>query len=195
MKRVYVFWDNSNIFIGAQAARKRDRLPTYGVRVEFENLFKLALAGRRLARGYCVGSVPPEAWTVWQELARKTGIRPELFERGTGSGTEQAVDQALQVHMLRAMADEVEPQLAVLLTGDGKGYLDGVGFHADLERMHSRGWGIEVVSWRDTCAHRLREWAGEVGAFIALDDYLESVTYDQGLTGAKPLNMKRRPRA
>lgn len=42
-------------------------------------------------------------------FAKKTGIQPELFERGSISRTEQAVDQALQVHILRALADVDEP--------------------------------------------------------------------------------------
>ncbi len=90
--------------------------------------------------------------------------------------------------------DEPEPQIAVLLTGDGKGFYDGVGFHADLERMHKRGWGIEVLSWDDTCAGALKRWASEVGCFIRLDDFIPSIVFEQGLTHARPLNMKSRPR-
>jgi len=167
---------------------------TNGIRIEFENLLKLAIAGRPLARGHCVGSVPPEVWAVWDKLARKTGIRPELFERGAESGREQAVDQALQVQMLRTAMDESDPQIAVLLTGDGKGFRDGVGFHADLERMHKRGWGIEVLSWEDTCAGALKRWAADVGCFIPLDDYIANIVFEQGITTASPLNMKKRPR-
>ncbi|MDP1632506.1 MAG: NYN domain-containing protein [Caulobacter sp.] len=194
MKRVHVFWDNSNIFIGAQVALQKRNMRSSGIRIEFENLLKLAIAGRRLASGHCVGSVPPEVWAVWDKLARKTGIKPELFERGAESGKEQAVDQALQVQMLRTAMDEREPQIAVLLTGDGKGFRDGVGFHADLERMHKRGWGIEVLSWEDTCAGALKRWASEVGCFVRLDDYIPSIVYEQGITTAQPLNMKKRPR-
>lgn len=194
MKRVHIFWDNSNIFIGAQAALQKRGQRTNGIRIEFENLLKLALAGRPLAKGHCVGSVPPEVWEVWDRLARKTGIKPELFERGAESGKEQAVDQALQVQMLRAAMDEAEPQIAVLLTGDGKGFRDGIGFHADLERMQKRGWGIEVLSWDDTCAGALKRWATEVGCFIRLDDFMPSIVFEQGITTAQPLNMKRRPR-
>ena len=194
MKKVHVFWDNSNIFIGAQAALQKHGTWSGGIRIEFENLLKLAIAGRPLASGHCVGSVPPEVWAVWDKLARKTGIKPELFERGAESGKEQAVDQALQVRMLRAAMDESEPQIAVLLTGDGKGFRDGVGFHADLERMQKLGWGIEVLSWEDTCAGALKRWAAEVGHFIRLDDYIESIVFEQGISTAKPLNMKKRPR-
>jgi hypothetical protein len=47
--------------------------------------------------------------------------------------------------MLRALADASDPQIAVLLTGDGQGFEEGAGFHADLERMYQKGWGRGVA--------------------------------------------------
>jgi hypothetical protein len=88
-------------------------------------------------------------------LREKTGIVPELYERGGLSGGEQGLDQCLQVHMLRAISDNADPHVAVLLTGDGAGYDDGVGFHADTERMHAAGWAIEVLSWEHSCRLRI----------------------------------------
>jgi hypothetical protein len=194
-RKVYVFWDNSNIFIGAQKTFEVvGRAYPKGARIEFGNLMKLAHANRQVGGGFCVGSVPPELARVWEAMRKKTGIRLELFERGADSRTEQAVDQALQVHMLRAMTDEAYPQIAVLLTGDGKGYRGGIGFHADLERMHKKGWGIEVVSWEHVCAGALRNWAEQAGRFIKLDDWIESIVFEQGVTTAKPLDLRRRPK-
>jgi hypothetical protein len=107
MPRVHVFWDNSNIYIGAKGALQTKLGYTgRGTRIDFGNLLKLAIGGRPFARGHVVGSVPPEVWEVWRQLAKKTGIKPELFERGAASGTEQGVDQALQVQMLRSLVDE-----------------------------------------------------------------------------------------
>ena len=93
-------------------------------------------------------------------------------------GREQGVDQALRTAMLRDAFDyNGNPGIAVLLTGDGSGFADGVGFHADLERMHKRGWRIEVLSWRHSCNRRMREWADQNGKFIALDDFYDSITF------------------
>jgi hypothetical protein len=94
--------------------------------------------------------------------------------------------------MLRALADFQTPGVAVLLTGDGKGYDDGVGFHADLERMASAGWGIEVLSWDTACRKALKEWAEQTGVYIPLDDHFDFVTFREG--GRPPRNpkMKRR---
>jgi|GEM_PF-424443 len=176
--RVYIFWDNSNIFISARTvAEQREGIEgRQGVRIQFDHLLDLALAGRRLARAIAVGSIPPELREVWDKL-KAPGVDIELYERGQSSGKEQGLDQCLQTHMLRALSDEDVPQIAVLLTGDGAGYDDGVGFHADLERMKKKGWGVEVLAWKRTCRKSLREWADGVGVFVPLEDFYDSITF------------------
>jgi hypothetical protein len=192
-RKVFVFWDNSNVFIGAKNYYgQHKRTFPHGARLDFKNLFTLAHANRTVAGGFCAGSVPPDLRAVWDNLEKKTGVKLELFERGKDSGKKQGVDQALQVRMLRVMADEAYPQIAVLLTGDGKGYYEGVGFHADLERMQKKGWGIEVVSWRDICAIKLRQFAEQAGIFVGMDDFVDSLVYEQGLTQVKALDLRKR---
>ena len=191
-QNVCVYWDNSNIFVPAQDVGKARDGSTVGrdLRVQFDALFELARAGRRVISGVCVGSLPPELQAVWAKL-RAVGVDLELFERGQASGREQAVDQALQVHMLRDLVDK-PPGIAVLLTGDGAGAHEGKGFFADLKRMHSKGWKVEVLSWRDACHGGLRHWAEANGRFIPLDDFYDSVTFVKGLRHAKPLPRQRR---
>lgn len=193
-KDICLFWDNSNIFHSAQSAALHFEGPMAknGIRVQFENLFKIATVGRHVTHAYCVGSVPPDLAKVWTQLTARTGVRPELYERGKDSGKEQGVDQCLQVWMLRCLADVVPPQTAVLLTGDGAGYTEGAGFHADLERMHRAGWGIEVVSWDLACARKLKQWAGDVGVYIQLEEYYYSVTFIEGGRISSPPNLKTR---
>lgn len=176
---VLLFIDNSNIFIsGKDVAELRDGAAArYGFRLHFPHLLELALAGRPLRRAYVVGSIPPEERSVWDRLEHATGVRPELYERGSESGKEQGLDQCLQVNMLRAISDYDEPQIVILLTGDGSGYDDGAGFHADLERMHRAGWGVEVLSWNKSCKRALKEWATLNGVFIALDDHYDSISF------------------
>jgi NYN domain len=191
-KNVCIYWDNSNIFVPAQdVARSRDG-STVGrdLRIQFDAIFDLAGANRKVVSGVCAGSLPPELDTLWKRL-RAVGVELELFERGEESGQEQAVDQALQVHMLRAIVDR-DPGIAVLLTGDGAGAYEGRGFFADLKRMHGKGWDVEVISWRNSCHGGLRKWAETNGRFVALDDFYESVTFIKGLRNAKPLPRKLR---
>jgi len=195
--KAYIYWDNSNIFIPAKSAAERleGGFARQDVRIQFGALFDLARAGRDLG---CipksVGSIPPELQAVWEQL-RGCGVDLELFERGARSGREQATDQALQVHMLRALSDVRPPQIAVLLTGDGRGYEAGVGFYADLERMAKAGWGVEVLSWDRACKHSFRDWALRVGVYIPLEDYYHSVTFIEGGRRSRPLSLIHRPRA
>ena len=179
MEKVFIYWDNSNIFISARgvAVEREGATARYRVRVDFRNLLMLARAGRDIERAIAVGSVPPELRHVWNRMENE-GVTVELLERGAIEGREQGVDQTLQTAMLRDALDyNGDPGIAVLLTGDGSGFIDGVGFHADLERMHKRGWRIEVLSWRHSCNRRMREWAEESGTFVALDDFYENITF------------------
>ena len=179
MEKVFIYWDNSNIFISARgvAVEREGATARHRVRVDFRNLLMLARAGRDIERAIAVGSVPPELRHVWNRMENE-GVTVELLERGAIDGREQGVDQTLQTAMLRDALDyNGDPGIAVLLTGDGSGFIDGVGFHADLERMHRRGWRIEVLSWRHSCNRRMREWAEENGTFVALDDFYEHITF------------------
>jgi hypothetical protein len=193
---VHIFWDNSNIYIPAQevASKREGLLAKKEIRIQFDNLYQLAHAGRPVSRSLCVGSVPPEMHAVWDRL-RASGVAVELFERGADSGSEQGVDQCLQVHMLRALADSEEPGVAVLLTGDGAGYDSGAGFHADLERMHKKGWGVEVLSWDHACNKRLKTWAQANGMFVPLDKHFKQVTFRSGIRKAEPVSLTHRGRA
>ena len=179
MEKVFIYWDDSNIFISAQALavewEGEDARPR--VRLHFRNLLELAHAGRPIHRAVAVGSIPPELRHVWNRLENE-GVTVHLLERGALHGREVGVDQVLQTYMLRDTVDHNgDPGIAVILTGDGAGFADGVGFHADLERMHRKGWRIEVLSWRHSCNRRMREWTEENGEFIALDDFYDSVTF------------------
>ena len=195
MDKVFIYWDNSNIFIGAQqVAIETERAATrQRVRIEFRNLLKLAHAGRQIGHAVAVGSIPPELRHVWNRMENE-GVTVQLLERGAIQGGELGVDQTLQTAMLRDAFDHNgHPGVAVLLTGDGAGFADGVGFHADLERMHGRGWRIEVLSWRGSCNRRMREWAeqAENCKFITLDDFYESITFLEPPAPGQPVAAPR----
>ena len=189
MKKVFIYLDNSNIFISAQesAAEREGESARARVRIHFRNLLALAHAGRPIERAIAVGSIPPELRQVWNRLENED-VEVQLLERGALQGSEQGVDQVLQTIMLRDTVDyNGAPGIAVLLTGDGSGFVDGVGFHADIERMHGKGWDIEVLSWRHSCNRRMREWAEENGKFIALDDFYNSITFLEGAWPGQPV--------
>lgn len=195
MKKVFVYWDNSNIFISTKdvAAEMEGEAARFRVRIDFRNLLELARAGREIEHAVAVGSIPPELRHVWNRL-ENAGVAVQLLERGALRGGDHGVDQTLQTAMLRdALDHNRDPGTAVLLTGDGAGFDSGVGFHADLKRMHQKGWRIEVLSWRRSCNRRMREWAEENGKFVALDDFYRSVTFLERPAPGEPLANVRLP--
>ncbi len=161
MDNALIYWDTSNIFISAKevAAEREGESARARVRIHFRNLLTVAHANRPVLRAFAVGSIPPELRTVWNRLENE-GVSIQLLERWSMGGGEQGVDEALQVATLSDALDyNGDPGIAVLLTGDGSGFAEGRGFHANLERMHRRGWRIEVLSWRRSCNRGMREWA------------------------------------
>ncbi|MFN7322528.1 MAG: NYN domain-containing protein, partial [Methylobacterium sp.] len=127
-KPVHIIWDNSNIFLsGRSYCDEKEYNMGACFRIYFENLIDLAADGRPIEQVFCVGSVPPPTDSVWGHIERKTGKKPELYERGAASGKEQAVDQALQTRMLR-LGYDYDPQTLILLSGDGRGDEEGTGF-------------------------------------------------------------------
>ena len=84
MDQVFVYWDNSNVFHEAQRlAEEREGTPgaRYLVRIHFENLLRLAEAGRPLAKAVAAGSVPPEMRQLWNRMENR-GVQVRLFDRG-----------------------------------------------------------------------------------------------------------------
>lgn len=181
MDSVFIYWDNSNIFQEAQRlAEECDEAPNarFRVHVNFDNLLRLAQADRPLARAFAAGSIPPELRQLWNRMENK-GIQVSLFDRGgADQGAQDAPNWMLQFRMLEDALDfNRDPGIAVLLTGDGAGFLEGAGFHRALERMRRKGWRVEILSWAHACNARMRGWAEEKGIFVPLDEYYEAVTF------------------
>ena len=181
MDSVFVYWDTSNIFHEAQRlAEEREGTPGARnlVRINFEAILRLAHAGRDVRHAVAAGSVPPELRQLWNRL-ENSGVEVKLFDRGgPGRGEQEVPDQILQKRMLEDALDyNGDPGIAALLTGDGAGYIEGEGFHRTLERMHRKGWRIEILSWEHSCNQRMRRWAEENGVFVALDDFYEAITF------------------
>ena len=181
MDNVFIYWDNSNIFHEAQRLaeeREEGDDARNRVRINFDNMLRLAHADRPLQKALAAGSVPPEMRQLWNRMESK-GVEVRLFDRGIpGRGEQEIPDRLLQLRMLEDALDyNGTPGIVVLLTGDGAGYYEGAGFHSTLERMHKRGWQVEILSWAHSCNQRMRRWAEENGIFVALDDFYETITF------------------
>ena len=208
MEEVFIYWDNSNIFIEAQrlAEERNEHVDArYRVRINFDDILRLAHADRPMRKAVAAGSVPPELRQLWNRM-ENMGVEVHLFNRiRLDLGEQEIPDRLLQLQMLEdAMDYNGDPGIVVLLTGDGAGYLEGAGFHSTLQRMHRRGWRIEILSWAHSCNFRMREWAQENGVFVALDDFYDSITFLEPsqpghalalARNASPLDLSRRARA
>ncbi len=187
---IHIFWDNSNLYysaLNAVAPHHERFADPRALRLHMDHLVDLVRVGRPIVRAVAVGSRLERIRPHFDRV----GIAVETYEVGTETGREQGVDQCLQVHMLRAALDS-PPGIAVLLTGDGKGSTEGVGFLADFQRMRRRGWSVELLAWRRTCNVELREWAASEGTFTDLEDYYSEITFLENERVAKPLKVRNR---
>jgi hypothetical protein len=198
---VHIFWDHSNVFARMQdtcddrnggGLEPGQRL---AARISFPRLFQFAACGRTVEKAVAVGSIPPDLVALWERLG-KVGMIIDLQERGAQSGKEQAVDEALELQMMKSLWDRREsPAVAVLLSGDG-------GFKETLGRMLDGGWGVEVLSFSTGFSPKLQQIAhgsGGRGKYVKLDPWYKQLVYLQDFDGplireTDPLDLKGRPK-
>jgi len=184
---VHLFWDNSNIWlVGSKVCTAREPGSERYFRIQFDNLYDFAVDKRKVASGFVGGSIPPNSDPLWSHVD-SLGVHLVRQERGSVTGKEVAVDEAIQLAMTHAMLDAPTPGTMVLLTGDGAGYKDGKGFIMELERAQKRGWAIEVVSWDAGVNPRLRKFAETHGKYRSLEPVYEKVTFIEQKRRSLPL--------
>lgn len=79
---IHVFFDNSNIWGGAQNVRNitEPGVPWPALRIYYKNLFKLIEDGREAKTKVLAGSVPPSCAALW-EYAKAEGYDTALLKR------------------------------------------------------------------------------------------------------------------
>lgn len=184
----HVFIDNANVFGGAQRVGRtlRPAEPWPAVRVYYRNLFRLVEHGYLPGVRVMAGSVPPGNDELWRH-AQASGYDTKLLrkvERDDGRLGEQAVDELLHLKMLEVIFDH-EPTTLVLVTGDGNASPTGSSFLDQIQRALTRGWAINVWSWRAQLSgafHRLAARSANFVQVSALDPHYESITFCKGGT-------------
>lgn len=149
--RVYIFIDDSNIFIeGKRTAAMRDPSdPTARrrFRIDFGRLLDWICESRQLADVYLVGSRPPDVDTFWRILERK-GIRANILDRQ--AGREKGVDHDLVAEMVEtSIREKINGALIALVAGDGD-------YRSTLDRLSRRGWDLEAYFWTSGCSPLIR---------------------------------------
>ena len=170
--RVYLFIDDSNIFIeGQRTAENRepgDASARYRFRIDYGHLLEWITEGRTLADVYLVGSRPPEVDSFWKILPSK-GIRPKIFDRQ--GGREKGVDHDLVAEMVEASVREIQDDgVIALVAGDGD-------YRSTLDRLNGKGWGLEVYFWSSGCSALIRNTSW----YINLDPHFRTFCYYERL--------------
>ena len=194
--KVFVFWDNTNIIHEAQMlAGEKDgnSCAENLVRIQFDNLLRLAHADRTLKLAFAAGPIPPEMQNLWNRI-ENAGVEVRQFNRcGFARGEQQASNGWLQLRMLEnALRFFDSPGIVAYLTGNGAGFGEGQAFPAAFDLLRERGWGIEVLSWKHSCKRKMREWAEANGAFVSLDDHYAAITYREPSRHGHPIAPARR---
>ena len=188
MSNVFVIWDNSNIHYGGLDQVRPIKEPNSKMelyRTHFMNLLNLVASGRPIGKVIFVGSTPPESDGIWNYL-RSIGIKPETIARSADGSENDTTDHLLQAELLR-LAYDYDSGVIALLSGDGAGINQNKGFFADLKRINSKGWQVEVYSWDETCHTDMKQYAQSHWSFTNLSDYYEHITFLQGVRPATPL--------
>lgn len=148
-QRIGIFIDVQNMYHSAKAL--------HGARVNFQEILKTAVAGRKLIRvvGYAIQAQLPEEEAFFEAL-RKAGIEVRLKELQTffGGMKKGDWDVGIAVDVLKT-APKLD--VVVLVSGDGD-------FQLLLHHVKAAGCRAEVISFRKSTSGKLVEEA---------DDYID----------------------
>ena len=112
MGRVFIYWDNSNLFIGAQVEAEDREGPSarHRVRISFRNMMKLARAERPVEKAIAAGSVPPEMRALWNRLESE-GVE----ENGVFISLDDYYDAVTYLEPTSADYPTADPRYAAVL--------------------------------------------------------------------------------
>lgn len=188
--RVHLFLDLSNITCGARSAASQAGDDAGQVRLHAQNLHRLMAAGRPVASATLIANagIPETVLAHWRQLFTVVKV-----ESGRESGLDQAADEVLQNRMFLLLLRPEPPSVIVVATGDGAGWRRRIGFVPTLIAARRRGFGVEVLTFRQQTNPRLRALAERMGVVVWLDSYYGRITFLEGLRGALPVFLHRRP--
>lgn len=165
---VYVFIDNSNLWINAKTVAKQRYMITnedHRVRIEIGKLTEYVSQGRKdkVRNVLLCGSRPPPADTIWKKM-RDHGWDVVIKERSTYAGKEKGVDSQIIIGML----DVFHKQKPETISGD-----------ADMSPpieyiLGSNETTLEVYSWEGSLASSVLNSNAKI---VLLDQAVTSITF------------------
>lgn len=178
MQKLFVYIDNSNLFIEGQrlsAVRRGYATDIYDAQdrkvfdfqwnIDYGKLHKfLTEQGTELAAVKLWGSIPPHD-SFWK-MVEQSGFEVRTFQR-SASGREKKVDVAIAHQITKDAYSGVVPKqegVIVLVAGDRD-------FVPVVEDLRAEGFTFHVVFW-DQAARELKEAASY---FISLDSRIDAL--------------------
>lgn len=179
-KKIHVFIDNSNIFLGAQNLGGRYNSST---RLNYHTLANLLEKGRNAqTRVLCV-STPPGSEKIWN-VAKDAGYYVHRLKKVDGK--EQAVDECLHSKILLTILtyEPAKNQILVLATGDGNdnGGYPNTSFPRCVQAALNKGWKVELYCWSHTknaVWDTIKKQSNGGLTIINLDSYCKEITFDE----------------
>jgi len=162
---LYLFCDNSNLFIEGQwAAGRADGLrqsnPEF--RLDYGQVISVCAKGRDVTRAHLYGSVPPANDSLWR-AAERQGWDVKTMERNPAN-KEKGLDIEIALDMNDLSRDVTPPGTMILIAGDGD-------YQTLIPRLQSRGWQVEVWFYNNV-AQSLLTLANHFGS---LEDKLHEI--------------------
>ena len=176
----FMYLDFSNIFIGAKKASiKFEHHDVYNqVRINFHNMIDLIDNAFNVQYIRVVGTHVNPIAKFLENLEKEKGKEFKVIESPIINRREISADEHLQIEMLHDVID-YKPNTAIILTGDGNGTDNAIGFFEEIMRMHGIGWNIVLMAWEDNCRSDMREWVERNGQFVELDKHYKHLTFIQ----------------
>jgi uncharacterized LabA/DUF88 family protein len=170
-KPLYVFVDNSNLWIEGKKASGRQQSPpvpsNYRYRIEYGRLLTHVLGGRAMGSvPKLYGSEPPPNDSVWN-MIRSHGFDVTVFKRNIFN-KEKGVDMKMGIDITKLILQVTPPGVIALVAGDAD-------FLPVIEEAKAGGWEIEVWYWGNA-AEVLRNNATR---FINLNPDLSAVGFEE----------------
>lgn len=164
---LYIFCDNSNVFLEGQwAAGRADgrRGPNSEFRIDYGQLITVCADGRPVTQANLYGSVPPANDSLWNAI-RAQGWKVKTMERNA-AGKEEGLDIEIALDMNDVARDVVPPGTMILVAGDGD-------YQTLIPRLQQRGWKIELAFYQNV-ALSVRTLAD---SFLSLEERLHEIRF------------------
>jgi uncharacterized LabA/DUF88 family protein len=155
-----IFIDGSNVHWALKTYQREMRS---NFKIDYEKLQSVLTRNRDLVRTIYYGSLPQAeiqpGQTRFMEYLRTTGIqivtrslkKREDADSGEMRLVEKGVDVALAIDLL-ALAWEGAYDVAIVFSGDAD-------FVGAIEHVMKKGKNVEVLAFRNSCSHELRDTA------------------------------------